>query len=976
MKRLILYVLALFTVVAAQGQTVQLYNEDFEDNFVPFTLNQGGVGNATGSNKWTINNLYSGAPVYPNTTPQDQTVSGTISFAPTSRYLHIRDTVAETVQSIGNANWNPLVASDQFAFTTNGFCTLGFTDVNFTFFWLAEGNTNAYGEVYYSINNGPWVQTGLSQYKNQNLWKYEIITDPIFNNQPNVRFGFRWVNGAGGPPLNMSFAIDDINVVGTYDTQNPVTINITNVTPVPVCQGNGVLLFWQLSQPLCDGVYEIDLSDINGNFSGNPTSLGVFNIVNNQISGAIYPTIPSNTPAGTCYRVRINRVSPAPAITGEVSICFEVAFCPNTITTLQPVVTMDPDTVCAGSVIDVPFYSTGVYTNNTYVAQLSAPDGTFSTIPPPLGLGAFPNSDTYDPAQGSLPGNVSGLIPDTVSEGCNYYIRVVSFNPVAIGTLYGPFCIRHCDVETNNKQDIRFCINELEGADTTITYTIHNYDTTSTYTGTNQFLVQVLNSQTLAIINTGVIGGVVSNTSGTITVTIPNLAGLFGIGMQPGMYYIRVVATESDMPWDINGTIIRMTIGAPSAFPPNITAGAPYYCVGQIGNYTINPYNFQSDYQWWCNGINNGVPFDWEFNPLYVNFGGGGTLLFTVREFNYGCAGPASDTLASDIFGSPNVSIIGPSQVCVGDTVTYQVQFTNNTYYEWAITSSNTSIVDTSNNVITLVFDTVGTGQFNVLVVNPCGQDNGNKNVLIKPLPPANIGADTTICDGSTITLSTTPVNNGTYQWGVVGAQSIGGGQNKDVSPNDTTSYYVKVTVQPGCVSYDTLTVFVEYPVLTYDTLNICLDETATLVADTGQSYSYVWSSGETTQSVTKTEAGDYYVDISVPGEVCLKTQNFHLVVDTCYVPLTLPNVFTPDGDGINDYWQPFVIGNFDEFEILVYNRWGTMVYTTDDPAFMWDGKNTGGNLVSDGVYYYIAKTKYEDKLQDFSGTVTVLGGK
>jgi gliding motility-associated-like protein len=113
-----------------------------------------------------------------------------------------------------------------------------------------------------------------------------------------------------------------------------------------------------------------------------------------------------------------------------------------------------------------------------------------------------------------------------------------------------------------------------------------------------------------------------------------------------------------------------------------------------------------------------------------------------------------------------------------------------------------------------------------------------------------------------------------------------------------------------------------------------------------------------------------------VPGEICLKTQNFHLVVDTCYVPLTLPNVFTPDGDGINDYWQPFVIGNFDEFEILVYNRWGTMVYTTDNPAFMWDGKNTGGNLVSDGVYYYIAKTKYEDKLQDFSGTVTVLGGK
>ncbi|UPT68347.1 MAG: hypothetical protein M0D57_06845 [Sphingobacteriales bacterium JAD_PAG50586_3] len=156
MKRLLLYVLALFIVVSAKSQTVQLYNEDFEDVIVPFTLNQGGqVGTATGSNKWTINNLYSGAPVYPNTTPQDQTVSGTISFAPNSRYLHVRDTIAQTLQGIGNANWNPVVSSDQFAFTTNGFCTLGFTDVNFTFFWLAEGGPGAYGEVYYSLNSGP-----------------------------------------------------------------------------------------------------------------------------------------------------------------------------------------------------------------------------------------------------------------------------------------------------------------------------------------------------------------------------------------------------------------------------------------------------------------------------------------------------------------------------------------------------------------------------------------------------------------------------------------------------------------------------------------------------------------------------------------------------------------------------------------------------------------------------------------------------
>lgn len=208
MKRLLLSVLTLLTAACAFGQTVQLYNEDFEATNVPFTLNTGGqVGSATGVNQWTVNNLYSGTPIYPNTTPQNQTVSGTISYAPNSKYLHINDTVAQTQLGIGNTNWNPVAAADRFAYTTNGFCTLGFTDVNFTFFWLGQGDANSYGEVYYSLNNGPWIQTGLAQYKNQSLWKYEIISDPVFNNQPNVRFGFRWVNGMGTQPLTMSLLL-------------------------------------------------------------------------------------------------------------------------------------------------------------------------------------------------------------------------------------------------------------------------------------------------------------------------------------------------------------------------------------------------------------------------------------------------------------------------------------------------------------------------------------------------------------------------------------------------------------------------------------------------------------------------------------------------------------------------------------------------------------------------------------------------
>lgn len=979
-KRLLPLLLILFAL-SAVGQTIQLYNEDFEGP-VPFTLNDANqVGTASGANKWTINNQYNGAPLYPNTTPENQTVSGTISFAPNSTYLHIRDTIAEQLQGIGNANFNPAVASDRFAYTSDGFCTLGFTDVNFTFFWLAEGNSGGYGEVYYSINSGPWVQAGLSQYKNQTLWKYEIITDPALNNQANIRFGFRWVNGTAGPPATMSFAIDDINVVGTYDTQNMPQITIPTLFNVPVCQGNQVIPFFDLSGPLCDGTYRFQLSDSSGNFT-NPVDLGI--IFDTSLVYSVI--IPNSTLPGHCYKIRLIRET-EPQIIGEASVCFEVQDCPNTITTAPfgVVAIADPDTICAGSVVDIPFYSTGVYTNNTYVAQLSKPDGTFPPNPPYTVLGVFVNSDTYDPTQGSPPGSVSGLIPDTVSEGCNYYIRINAINPATTGTTWGPFCVKHCDVETNNKVDIHFCINELHGADTTITYTIHNYDTNTVYSGTNQFLVQVISSQSWQIINTGILGATVNTQSGTVNITIPDLNGLLAIGMQPGMYYLRIIATDSNMPFDLNGTLIRLTIGAPSAFPPTLTSDQPYYCLGDIGMFSANPnhsyYPFYSEYQWWSNGMNfvNGVPqpFMWQ-NPMYVNLLGQGHLLFTITEINNGCSGPVSDTLEADVFGPPNVAIQGPNQVCIGDTITYQVQFTNNTYYEWAVNAS-TAIIDTSNNVIKLVFDSVGVNHLHVLVVNPCGQDEGNKNVLVRALPLANAGNDTTICAGTPVTLQSNIILTGTptYSWGIVDSTNIGNGTSISVTPDSTTNYFVKITITPGCTNYDTVTVYTETPNPTvYDTVTICLDEAAALDAGAGQGYTYLWSSGETTQTVEKTEAGTYTVDISVPGEICLETKTFIVDVDTCYIPLQLPNVFTPNGDGINDTWLPYAVGKFDDFEVLVYNRWGTLVYKTTDPNFQWDAKDLNNNMVSDGVYFYVARTQYQDKQQELHGTVTVLNKK
>lgn len=77
--------------------------------------------------------------------------------------------------------------------------------------------------------------------------------------------------------------------------------------------------------------------------------------------------------------------------------------------------------------------------------------------------------------------------------------------------------------------------------------------------------------------------------------------------------------------------------------------------------------------------------------------------------------------------------------------------------------------------------------------------------------------------------------------------------------------------------------------------------------------------------------------------------------VDNCpeYI---LPNVMTPNGDGINDVFVPFPYRFVDSIDFVVFNRWGQEVFKTNDPKIEWDGKDMkSGKPLNTGVYYYVA---------------------
>ena len=90
-----------------------------------------------------------------------------------------------------------------------------------------------------------------------------------------------------------------------------------------------------------------------------------------------------------------------------------------------------------------------------------------------------------------------------------------------------------------------------------------------------------------------------------------------------------------------------------------------------------------------------------------------------------------------------------------------------------------------------------------------------------------------------------------------------------------------------------------------------------------------------------------------------------------------LPNVFTPNGDGINDVFQPFPYSNVESVRMFIYNRWGRLVFQTTNPDILWDGKQSAHAEPVNGVYYYICEV-FEHSLDGIrqrilKGSVTII---
>ena len=811
---LLLFVILLFPTFSWTQNSILIFNEDFETGNYSFMADSS-FGLPQGINSWVVNNEYNGNGIYPNTTSQTNTVSGTIGN-PGGYYLHISDTTQIT--NVSNANYDTQNSSDHFYVLDRSFCTLGFDSIEFSFFYLCEGSNTDYAEVFYSIDGGNWISCG-SQYKNQTLWKNERIMNPAFNNVYDLRFGFRWVNANTNSANSIAFGVDDIFLVGNFNqTSNPIDINVTYLSDSIICQGTYLVFGYEISDTLCGGQYLIELSDANGNF-GNPTALWTTTMVYPNTSSFLTIQIPNWATASTCYKLRVNRISPSPQITGVASICFQIAVCPNLILTgpTPPVVTMDTADVCVGSVIDIPFFAIGVYLpGNIFTAYLSDSTGSFAN---PTLIGQLPSNQTFDPnIFPGLPGTVSGNIPN-VPPGCNYYIKIRSSNPIAIDTsTWGPFCIKDCDIETNNRQDLQFCITDTTGDSTLIPIDVNIPPSNVIYYPGNEFQVELLNSMFFFRVNLGGLGSVVATDDTLLWVVVPDFITLSAMGIQPGMYYMRIVATNSNTPGNQLGTVIRLTIGHPATNPPpEIYATDSLICQGDAVTLWVSPIQQGSTYLWRLNGqiwpaISTGLNPANSVGALFN--GNAGNYNFTIQETNYGCIGIGSSPFTVKLLNPPSIYVVPNAPVCFGDTVGYFVQFSPNTYYSWTAPTCG-SMLDTTNNQMTVAWNqATGACNLQVYAINKCGSNTGSTTININPLPNAFAGNDTSMCEGDSIQLTASGGN--TYSWTPNNTLQNANTSMPTAFPPSTETYIVQVTDNQNCKNSDTVLVNVS-PVPFFD---------------------------------------------------------------------------------------------------------------------------------------------------------------
>lgn len=432
-----------------------------------------------------------------------------------------------------------------------------------------------------------------------------------------------------------------------------------------------------------------------------------------------------------------------------------------------------------------------------------------------------------------------------------------------------------------------------------------------------------------------------------------NLSGANQNALPAGNYTI----TAFDSAGCTGTTTLQIT--QPNVLDITITQTTPSLCTSPTGTANTSTTGGTPAYTYTWSSI----PVQNTANATALS--AGNYSVFVVDQ--NGCADTAFVTIVNP--NPPIITFVSQTNVnCFGDstgTATISASAGTPPYtYNWSPTGGTQATgtnLPAGTSVVTVTDAGGCQASFNVNI-------SQNPEIIINTSStPANCG----LADGTASANASGGFAPYQYSW-----SPQGGNGNQATGLNHGT-FTVTVTDSLGCIK----SANVQVPVLVTDsTLSATVqtnpatcagnDGSATITPAGGLApYTYTWPVGINSDSAFAAgfAVGTYVMNL---GDQCYSIPvSFEITESNASPKVNLPNIFTPNGDGLNDIYN---VGNqFDatlEFNCVIYNRWGSEVHKTTDKAINWEGKKS-----SEGVYFIVVEfTDCQGKKDKATGTITV----
>jgi len=328
------------------------------------------------------------------------------------------------------------------------------------------------------------------------------------------------------------------------------------------------------------------------------------------------------------------------------------------------------------------------------------------------------------------------------------------------------------------------------------------------------------------------------------------------------------------------------------------------------------------------------------------------TAYYIKAEKQNGCF--AYDTIHIQVKTSPPIQLGPDRSFCLGDSAVLNAG-SGFIDYAWSTGDTRQQITVFTKGIYTVT----GT------MANQCKSYDTLKVVNVWPLPKVSLNHNNELCNGETRILNAG--NFATYQWQDGSTHALYPATGKG-------TYYVTVTDNNHCQASDTVHITTIRPLpanfLPADTA-ICSYWKIQLKPL--QSYSdYLWSNNASTSSITISQPGIYWLQVT-DGHSCTGVDTILVQPKTCLIGFKIPNAFSPNHDGYNDTFKPIIGAIVMEYQFTVYNRWGQVVFSTNNLYQGWDG-TMGGTPQNSNVFVWSCKYKTDTGIENVEkGTVLLI---